>query len=157
MISPILFITFSDTCIYWIHRALHHKMLYKPLHKLHHRYKETTPFSAYAFHPIDGWLQGCPYHIFVFLFPMHHVSYFISLAQGWMWTINITIAWNLPFGTERRIIRCTTRDLIIITVSIWCFGTSSVGVIRIRLSRRRITERRWIKRRDPKRVKIRVS
>ncbi len=99
VISPILFITFSDTCIYWIHRALHHKMLYKPLHKLHHRYKETTPFSAYAFHPIDGWLQGCPYHIFVFLFPMHHVSYFISLACVGMWTINIhdRVTWNLPF------------------------------------------------------------
>ena len=78
---------------------LHHKMLYKPLHKLHHRYKETTPFSAYAFHPIDGWLQGCPYHIFVFLFPMHHVSYFISLACVGMWTINIhdRVTWNLPF------------------------------------------------------------
>lgn len=99
VIAPIMFVAFSDTCIYWIHRGLHHKKLYKPLHKLHHRYKETTPFSAYAFHPIDGWLQGCPYHIFVFLFPMHHVAYFISLACVGMWTINIhdRVTWNLPF------------------------------------------------------------
>jgi|TARA_B100001540_G_C15790167_1_gene635045 lathosterol oxidase len=87
--SPLLFLAFSDTCVYWIHRALHHRLLYAPIHKLHHKYKETTPFSAYAFHPLDGWLQGCPYHMFVFLFPMHHVTYFLSLAVVGLWTINI--------------------------------------------------------------------
>ncbi|EEH59805.1 uncharacterized protein MICPUCDRAFT_55427 [Micromonas pusilla CCMP1545] len=87
--SPILFVTFSDTCVYWIHRLLHHRLLYARIHKLHHKYKETTPFSSYAFHPIDGWLQGCPYHIFVFLFPMHHISYFVALAFVGLWTINI--------------------------------------------------------------------
>jgi len=99
VIAPVMFVCFSDTCIYWIHRVLHHKWFYKPLHKLHHRYKETTPFSAYAFHPIDGWLQGVPYHIFVFLFPMHHVAYFVSLACVGMWTINIhdRVTFNLPF------------------------------------------------------------
>ena len=77
--SPLLLLAFSDTCVYWIHRALHHRLLYAPIHKLHHKYKETTPFSStYAFHPLDGWLQGCPHHIFVFLFPMHHVTYFLS-------------------------------------------------------------------------------
>ena len=23
--SPLMFVTFSDTCVYWIHRALHHR------------------------------------------------------------------------------------------------------------------------------------
>ncbi|MDA9261449.1 sterol desaturase family protein [bacterium] len=87
--SPLMFLLFSDTCVYWIHRALHHRLLYAPLHKLHHKYKETTPFSSYAFHPLDGWLQGCPYHIFVFIFPMHHMSYFFALAIVGLWTINI--------------------------------------------------------------------
>ena len=87
--SPLMFLLFSDTCVYWIHRALHHRLLYTPIHKLHHKYKETTPFSSYAFHPLDGWLQGCPYHIFVFIFPMHHISYFCALAIVGLWTINI--------------------------------------------------------------------
>ena len=97
--SPLLFLAFSDTCVYWIHRMLHHRLLYAPIHKLHHKYKETTPFSAYAFHPLDGWLQGCPYHIFVFLFPMHHVTYFMSLAMVGLWTINIhdRTTMKLPF------------------------------------------------------------
>ena len=97
--SPLLFLAFSDTCVYWIHRMLHHRLLYAPIHKLHHKYKETTPFSAYAFHPLDGWLQGCPYHVFVFLFPMHHVTYFLSLAMVGLWTINIhdRTTMKLPF------------------------------------------------------------
>jgi lathosterol oxidase len=56
-LSPILFLIFTDGFIYAIHRALHWGPLYK-VHKLHHRFKETTPFSAFAFHPLDGWLQG---------------------------------------------------------------------------------------------------
>lgn len=88
-LTPLLFLVFSDTCIYWIHRGLHHRLVYAPVHKLHHKYKDTTPFSAYAFHPLDGWLQGCPYHLFIFLFPMHHMTYFISLAIVGLWTINI--------------------------------------------------------------------
>ena len=88
-LTPLLFLVFSDTCIYWIHRGLHHRAVYAPIHKLHHKYKDTTPFSTYAFHPLDGWLQGCPYHLFIFLFPMHHMTYFISLAIVGLWTINI--------------------------------------------------------------------
>ena len=99
IVAPTLFLLFSDTCVYWIHRALHHRLLYAPIHKLHHKYKETTPFSSYAFHPLDGWLQGCPYHVFVFLFPMHHVSYFCALAIVGLWTINIhdRTTLKLPF------------------------------------------------------------
>mmetsp|Transcript_12455 Transcript_12455/g.50036 ORF Transcript_12455/g.50036 Transcript_12455/m.50036 type:complete len:288 (+) Transcript_12455:121-984(+) len=99
IVAPTLFLLFSDTCVYWIHRALHHRLLYAPIHKLHHKYKETTPFSSYAFHPLDGWLQGFPYHVFVFLFPMHHVSYFCALAIVGLWTINIhdRTTLKLPF------------------------------------------------------------
>jgi len=30
-------------------------------------------------------LPGCPYHIFVFLCPMHHISYFVALAGVGLW------------------------------------------------------------------------
>jgi len=87
-LSLILFVLFSDSLIYWLHRWLHHPKLYF-LHKLHHRYKETTPFSAFSFHPIDGWIQSLPYHFFPMLFPMHHVLYQVLLFGVGLWTINI--------------------------------------------------------------------
>lgn len=88
LISPILFLMFTDSLIYWIHRGLHHGSLYF-LHKLHHHYKETTPFSAFSFHPIDGFAQGFPYHLFVFFFPMHFILYAVTLGVVGIWTINI--------------------------------------------------------------------
>jgi len=86
--SPFIFLVFPDSLIYWIHRGLHWGWLYK-IHKLHHKYKDTTPFSAFSFHPLDGWSQGVPYHIFVFCFPMHNYLYFVTLFLVGLWTINI--------------------------------------------------------------------
>jgi lathosterol oxidase len=87
-ISMVMFFVFTDSTIYWIHRGLHHRKLYW-IHKLHHRYKHTTPWSAFSFHPLDGWSQGSPYHMFVFLFPMHKLLYFGVLFMVGLWTMNI--------------------------------------------------------------------
>ncbi|KAH3715524.1 hypothetical protein DPMN_058235 [Dreissena polymorpha] len=37
LVSIVTFITFTDGCIYWIHRFLHHKLVYRHLHKDHHK------------------------------------------------------------------------------------------------------------------------
>lgn len=47
-----LFLLFTDFCIYWIHRYLHHPLVYKHLHKPHHKWIMPTPFASHAFHPI---------------------------------------------------------------------------------------------------------
>lgn len=88
LFSPILFLVFTDSLIYWIHRILHWPSVYF-LHKLHHKYKETTPFSAFSFHPLDGFGQSVPYHLFVLFFPMHSRLYAATLAVVGLWTINI--------------------------------------------------------------------
>ena len=67
------FMIFNDTLIYWIHRALHTSLLYKRIHKDHHKWIVPTPFASHAFHPLDGWAQSLPYHTFVFLVPFHKV------------------------------------------------------------------------------------
>jgi len=47
--SLVTFLMFTDCFIYWIHRGLHHKRLYKYFHKDHHRWKVPTPFASHAF------------------------------------------------------------------------------------------------------------
>jgi lathosterol oxidase len=86
--SPILFLIFTDTLIYWIHRILHWPSVYW-LHKLHHKYKETTPWSAFSFHPLDGFAQSVPYHLFILIFPMHSRLYSGTLLMVGLWTVNI--------------------------------------------------------------------
>ncbi|XP_056454414.1 lathosterol oxidase-like [Gadus chalcogrammus] len=83
------FLFFTDMVIYWLHRILHHKSVYKYLHKQHHIFKVPTPFASHAFHPVDGFLQSLPYHIYPFLFPLHKVVYLVLFVFVNVWTISI--------------------------------------------------------------------
>ncbi|TFK75100.1 fatty acid hydroxylase [Pluteus cervinus] len=84
-----LFLVFTDYGIYWIHRGLHIPAVYKLLHKPHHKWVVPTPFSSHAFHPVDGWLQSIPYHIFILVFPLHRVLYLVLFVLINFWTIFI--------------------------------------------------------------------
>lgn len=84
-----LFILFTDCIIYWIHRGLHHPMVYKTLHKPHHKWIMPTPFASHAFHPVDGFAQSIPYHVFPFIFPLQKLAYVGLFAFINIWTIMI--------------------------------------------------------------------
>lgn len=89
LLSVATFLMFTDCMIYWIHRGLHHRLLYKYLHKPHHKWKVPTPYASHAFHPVDGFLQSVPYHIYPFLFPLHKVVYLILFVIVNVWTVSI--------------------------------------------------------------------
>lgn len=84
-----LFLVFTDFCIYWIHRGLHHPYVYKWLHKPHHKWIMPTPFASHAFHPLDGYAQGFPYHLFAFIFPLQKMAYVLLFVFVNFWTILI--------------------------------------------------------------------
>ena len=88
-LSVVTFLMFTDCFIYWIHRALHSRFLYKNIHKGHHKWKVPTPFASHAFHPVDGWMQSLPYHIYPFLFPLHKVLYLLLFVIVNFWTVSI--------------------------------------------------------------------
>lgn len=87
--TVVTFILFTDCLIYWIHRWMHHRLIYKYVHKPHHMWKLPTPFASHAFHPIDGFLQSAPYHIYVFLFPLHKFTYILLYIMVNIWTVSI--------------------------------------------------------------------
>ncbi|XP_061103389.1 lathosterol oxidase-like [Conger conger] len=89
IISMVSFLFFTDMCIYWIHRFLHHRLIYKYFHKPHHVWKIPTPFASHALHPVDGFLQGLPYHVYPFLFPLHKVLYLALYIFVNVWTVSI--------------------------------------------------------------------
>ncbi|PFH53177.1 hypothetical protein AMATHDRAFT_55635 [Amanita thiersii Skay4041] len=84
-----LFLVFTDYCIYWVHRWLHIPFLYKIFHKPHHKWIIPTPFASHAFHPVDGYLQSVPYHLFIFLFPLHRLVYLALFVFVNFWSILI--------------------------------------------------------------------
>ncbi|WEW61881.1 c-5 sterol desaturase [Emydomyces testavorans] len=84
-----LFFMFTDFLIYWIHRGLHQPLIYRRLHKPHHRWIMPTPYASHAFHPVDGWAQSLPYHIFPFIFPLQKFAYVFLFVFINVWTILI--------------------------------------------------------------------
>lgn len=83
------FILFTDCLIYFIHRFLHWPSVYKRLHKPHHKWIVCTPFASHAFHPVDGWFQSLPYHLFPLFFSLNKVSYLFLFTFVNFWTVMI--------------------------------------------------------------------
>lgn len=83
------FIFFTDCGIYFIHRILHWPSVYKKLHKPHHKWIVCTPFASHAFHPVDGWAQSLPYHLYPMIFPLHKVLYLVLFTFVNFWTVMI--------------------------------------------------------------------
>ncbi|KAF2151135.1 hypothetical protein K461DRAFT_287033 [Myriangium duriaei CBS 260.36] len=84
-----MFLLFTDCGIYWIHRGLHHPLVYKTLHKPHHKWVMPSPFASHAFHPLDGYAQSVPYHVFPFIFPLQKFAYIALFAFIQIWTVLI--------------------------------------------------------------------
>ncbi|KAH8196208.1 hypothetical protein TruAng_009624 [Truncatella angustata] len=84
-----LVILFTDFGIYWIHRFMHHPRVYKYIHKPHHKWVVPTPYASVAFHPVDGFLQSFPYHLYPFLFPLHRYTYLGLFFFVQIWTVVI--------------------------------------------------------------------
>ena len=74
-----------DAYFYWMHRAIHHPKLYKHVHKVHHLSVNPTPWAAYAFHPLEAFLEVLIFPILIFLLPLHPISIltFAVLAIGY--------------------------------------------------------------------------
>jgi Delta7-sterol 5-desaturase len=84
-----MFLFFTDMFVYFIHRGLHHPLIYKHLHKPHHKWIMPTPYASYAFHPVDGWMQSLPYHFFPLFFPLQKWAYLFLFIFINFWTIMI--------------------------------------------------------------------
>jgi len=67
---PIMLIV-HDTYFYWMHRALHHPVLFKKTHLVHHRSTNPSPWAAYAFHPLEAILEAAILPILAFTLPLH--------------------------------------------------------------------------------------
>jgi lathosterol oxidase len=93
--SFFVFLAVTETCIYWIHRWLHHPWLYKHLHLYHHEYRKPTPWVSMAFHPLDSFAQAVPHYMCAMLFPVHFSIYagFVTFVMLWTFFIHDRVSW----------------------------------------------------------------
>ncbi len=69
--SIIILIFIHDTYFYWTHRLMHHPKVYKYTHRTHHKFSNPTPWSAFAFDPLEAIIQAAYFPVLVFLIPLH--------------------------------------------------------------------------------------
>lgn len=60
-----------DTWFYWMHRAMHSPMLFKRVHLIHHKSTNPSPWTAYAFHPLEALLEASILPLIAFTLPVH--------------------------------------------------------------------------------------
>ena len=84
--STLGYLLWIETWFYAVHYAMHfHPVLYKRFHSVHHSVVDTSPFSAFMFHPVDLALQGLGMVAFPVVCPMHEGTYGASLIWSFVW------------------------------------------------------------------------
>jgi Delta7-sterol 5-desaturase len=70
-LSIALLMVAHDTYFYWIHRLMHHPLLFFRIHRVHHLSTNPSPWAAYAFHPLEAVLEAAFLPTLILLFPVH--------------------------------------------------------------------------------------
>lgn len=73
--SLILMFFLHDAYFYWIHRLMHWPFLYRRTHRVHHLSTNPSPWTAYAFHPLEAVLEVLIVPLIALTIPTH--SYMI--------------------------------------------------------------------------------
>jgi sterol desaturase/sphingolipid hydroxylase (fatty acid hydroxylase superfamily) len=77
----------QDTYFYFIHRAFHHPFLFKWSHHGHHRSREPTPWTSFAFDLPEALLQVLFLVALVFVLPLHFITLAILLMTMTVWAV----------------------------------------------------------------------
>jgi lathosterol oxidase len=67
---PLMFVM-HDTYFYFTHRLMHHRRLFKWFHLVHHKSVNPSPWAAYAFHPLEAFVEAGIVVVFAFTIPIH--------------------------------------------------------------------------------------
>lgn len=78
--SLVILMLVHETYYYWIHRWMHVPSVYRIVHKVHHDSKVASPFTAFSFHPIEGFLQAIFLPIMIMIVPIHYYIIIIQLT-----------------------------------------------------------------------------
>jgi Delta7-sterol 5-desaturase len=67
---PLMFLI-HDTYFYWMHRLMHSPKLFKHVHLIHHKSTNPSPWTSYAFHPLEAIIEAGIIPLIAFTLPVH--------------------------------------------------------------------------------------
>lgn len=88
-LSIIFALLVHETYYYWLHRIMHHKNLYRLLHKGHHDSVEVSSWTSFSFDPLETIFQVLAFYLIIFTIPLHLYSIlFMLMLMSLSATIN---------------------------------------------------------------------
>ena len=78
--SLLISLLIDETYYYWVHRWMHQPAIFRHIHKVHHQSTISSPWTSFAFHPIEGMLLSLPFVCTLIFIPMHVGVIFLQLA-----------------------------------------------------------------------------
>jgi Delta7-sterol 5-desaturase len=105
-VSALLLFFAIDAGLYYSHRALHGRFLFRHVHRWHHRYTAPVVFTTTAVHP----LEFLTFELFLvlpaFVIPAHVGVYVLVIAYtyfvGMVDHCGVRVSWNLPLHANNR-------------------------------------------------------
>ena len=68
-----------DAYFYWAHRVMHQPKVFKYVHVVHHKSNNPSPWTAYAFHPLEAVVEAAIVPLIAFSIPTHPSAIFIYM------------------------------------------------------------------------------
>lgn len=77
----------QDTYFYFTHRFFHHPKLFRWLHQGHHQSRYPTPWTSFAFDPVEAIVQSLFLVGIVLILPLHFITLLAVLTTMTVWAV----------------------------------------------------------------------
>lgn len=96
----------DDTWFYWCHRLLHHRSVYRYVHRIHHESIDVDPFTSLSFHIVEAALLPLWVLPVSFIIPMYLPAVAVFQMWGMLNNLKAHLGYEFfPSWTERSILR----------------------------------------------------
>lgn len=83
---PLMFFI-HDTYFYWMHRLMHSPKLFKYVHLIHHKSTNPSPWTSYAFHPLEAVIEAGIIPLIAFTLPVHPSALVLFLLFQFIYNV----------------------------------------------------------------------
>jgi len=102
-LSFLILLFLHETYYYWIHRWMHIPVVFRIVHKAHHESKIASPWTAFAFHPLESILQAVFVPTVLLFLPVNiYVLLFLLIIMTFSSVVNHLDIEIYPEGFERK-------------------------------------------------------
>lgn len=88
----------EDTWHYFLHRLLHHKRIYKYIHKVHHEFQAPFGIEAEYAHPLETLILGTGFFIGIVLLCDHVILLWAWVTVRLLETIDVHSGYDIPLN-----------------------------------------------------------